>query len=272
MGKILDSILCYKDSLTGSAFETMSVASGDSLSLRFFGPGTSAKLLDTWGANNATLCDFSIRSPLLHDNVRGIRFAHMFNPTASGADGNPQLYLPPTWTQPLVPTDTLIAEVLGTASDDVTFAMSLEYEGPQVPNGRFATVEEVTSRRVNLVGIRVVPVPAASTSTWGAAYAIDTTDNRLKANTDYALLGATADLPVTALKFWGPDTANFACAFPGSWQENKSAGWFYDMAHTYRGAYIPVINSNNKGVTYVAAAQVGGGSSPNIDLLFAQLA
>lgn len=271
MGKILDSILCYKDSLTGGSFEALSVASGDSLSLRWFGEGTKAELLEVWGGNNATKCDFSIRSPLMHDNTRGLRFAHMFNPTQSGADGNPNLYLPPYWKQPLQPTDTLVAEVNGTASDDVTLALMVAYDAPNYPGARLATVEEVSARLRNLVGIRVSPGPAASTSTWGTAEAINADDDRLKANTEYAWLGMTTDLPFTALKLYGPDTANYGIPIPGYRDENVTAGWFYDMARRWSQPLIPIISSNNKGVTQVAAADAGGGTAPLVTLLLAEL-
>lgn len=272
MGVYLDSILTFKDNITGGAFETLSVASGDSLSLRWFGEGTRVTLLEAFGGNNAHLCEFQVRSPLMHDNVHGIRFKYMFNPTESGADGNPQCFLAPYWRQPLVPTDTLIVEVNGTAADDVTFAMTLLYDAPQYTGGRFITAEEAEARLVNLVGISTSPVPAAATSTYGTAEAINTDDNRLKANTDYALLGATSDLPCTAVKVFGPDTGNLACTFPCSWDEKISAGWFYEMSKRFNLPLIPVINSNNASVTQIAAADVGGGTAPTVALQLAQLA
>jgi hypothetical protein len=271
MGRIIDDITGFKDSLTGGAFEALTAADGESFSIRWLGPSTSVKLLEAWGGNNAHKCDFSIRSPLLHDNVRGIRFAHMFNPTESGADGNPQMYLPPYWRQPYEPTDTLIVEANGTASDDVTFSQSLLYETPEDIGGRFERAEVVEARLRNLVGIRVSPAAAASTSTFGASEAIDTDDNRLKANTDYALLGITSDLPFTTLGIYGPDTGNFTVSMPGHWDEKVSAGWFYEMARRWNEPLIPIINSNNKGVTYVKVADAGGGTAPLISLLFAEL-
>ncbi len=271
MGTYIDSVLAFEDGIAGGAFETLAAASGDSLSVRWFEQGTKVSLLEAWGADNVTKCDFSIRSPLMHDNVRGLRFAFMFNPTQSGADGNPNLFLPPYYKQPLNPTDTLIVEVNGTAADDVTFVMMLLYETPTLPGGRFIGVPELAARTVNLLGIRVSPAPPAATSTWGALEAINADDDRMKANTDYALLGLTTDLPFTALKIVGPDTANLGIPIPGYRDQEKSAGWFYDMSRRFAMPLIPVINSNNKGVTNVAAADVGGGTAPLISLLFAEL-
>ena len=271
MGVILDTITAYKDSLTGGAFEALTVASGESSSIRWLGDGTRVHLLEAWGANNATKCEFSIRSPLLHDNTRGIRFEHMFNPTLNVADGNPQVYLPPSFRQEYDPTDTLIIEANGTASDDVTFTQCVRYDSPNIQGGRFITAEECDARNRNLVGIQITPSAAGSTSTYGTAEAIDTDDNRLKANTDYALMGITTDLPFTTLGIFGPDTANFTIPCPGHWDTSKAGGWFYEMAKRWREPLIPVINSNNKGVTFAKVADAGGGSNPKVTLLFVEL-
>lgn len=271
MGVILDDITCFKDNLTGGAFEALAAASGESLAIRWLGANTKVHLLDAWGGNNASKCDFSIRSPLLHDNTRGIRFAHMFNPTMSGADGNPQIYMAPYFRQQYEPTDTLIVEANGTAADDVTFSQLLKYESPEIQGARLITAEEVEMRNRNLVGIQVSPANAGATSTFGTPESIDTDDNRLKANTDYALVGITTDLPFTTLGIFGPDTANFTISMPGHWDAKVSAGWFYEMSKRWQEPLIPVINSNNKGVTFVKAATAGGGGTPLVDLQFVEL-
>jgi hypothetical protein len=272
MGVILDDITCFKDSLSGGSFEALAAADGESLSVRWLESGTTVELLDAWGGNNAHKNDFSIRSPLLHDNVRGIRFAYQFNPTMSGADGNPQMFLSPYWKQPYHPTDTLVVEASGTSGDDVTFTQLLHYTTPADIGGRFASAQEVESRIKNLVGIRVSPAAAASTSTYGTAEAINSDDDRLKANTDYALLGLTTDLPFTTLGIFGPDTGNFTIPIPGHWDSKISAGYFYEMARRWNQALIPVIASNNKTVTYSKLADAGGGTAPLISLQFAELA
>lgn len=272
MGVILDDITAFLDNATGGGgWDALAAASGESLSIRWLGDGTRVSLLDCWGGNNATKCDFSIRSPLLHDNTRGMRFAHMFNPTHSGADGNPQLYMAPYWRQEYEPTDTLVVETLATAADDVTFSQLLKYDSPNVQGARLMSAAEVSARTKNLVGIRVSPAPHATTSTYGTSEAINADDDRLKANTDYALLGMLTDLPYTTLGIFGPDTANFTIPIPGHWDEKVSAGFFYEMSHRFMEPLIPVINSNNKGVTFVKAATAGGGGSPLTVLQFAEL-
>lgn len=272
MGVFLDSVLTFKDNITGGgARDTLAAASGDSLAIRWFEQGTHVTLLDWWAGNNASKCDVFLRSPLMHDNTSGLRAAYSRNPTGGAANGNPQLLLPPAWKQPLVPTDTLISEVLGTAADDVTVCHSLLYQTPTMSGGRFITAEEVDIRTRNLVGIRVSPSPPGATSTWGTSEAINSDDDRLKANTDYALLGLTSDIAFTALKIFGPDTQNLGIPIPGYRNGEVTSGWFYDLSARFHMPLVPVINSNNKGVTNTAVADVGGGTSPLICLLFAEL-
>ena len=270
MGTILDTIHAFKNSLTGGSFEALTAGSGESFAVRWFGDSTRVELLDAWGADSATKCQFSIRSPLLHDNVRGMRFGHMFNPTLSAADGNPQVYLAPYWKQPYQPTDTLIVEANGTAADRVCFTQLLKYDAPARDGARLITAQEVESRFQNLVGILVNPTGAA-TGDFGAVVTLSSSDDRLKANTDYALVGATSDLVFSTARISGPDTANFDVSFPGSWQEDIQAGYFYEMARRWNMALIPVINANNKGNTNISVASVDGATAPNIVLQFVEL-
>lgn len=271
MGTVIDTITCFKDSLTGSAFEALTVASGDSLSLRFLDPNAQIKLLEAWGANNATKCDFSIRSPLLHDNTRGIRFANMFNPTLSGADGNPQLYMGDYESQSYRPSDTLIVEALGAASDDVTFTQLVWYSGPAVPQANLISYQEVLNRSVNLLGNRISPVAATSTSTYGAAKAVSADDDRFKANTEYALIGLTSDIPFTTAVIQGPETANYRLPIPGHWNEKISAAWFMELSRRFNQPMVPVFNANNKSNITISVADVGGGTTPLVSLKWVEL-
>ena len=271
MGVFLDDITAFKNSLTGGAFEALAAATNESLSIRWLGSGTTCELIDAWGADSATKCQFSIRSPLLHDNVRGIRFGHMANPTLSANSGKPQFYLSPYWTQPYDPTDTLTIEANGTAADRVVFSQLLRYEVPGPLGARLLSHTEVQARLRNLVGILVAPTGAA-TGDFGTGVALNSSDDRLKANTDYALIGATSDLMYTTCALFGPDTGNLSVSWPGSWQEDIQAGYFFELSRQLQKPMIPVINSNNKGVTFIKIADAGGAISPNIVLQFAELA
>ena len=267
----LDSIATGLLNATGGGgWDAMAALSGDSLTVKSMEPGSRAFILEAWGGNSVTKCDFSIRSPRLHDSTRGIRLAHMFNPTLSGSDGNPQLYLPGIAKQELHSTDTLVVETLATANDDLNFIMAVYYEGLGGISSRLITGHDAMARQKNLVGIRVSPTAGASNA-YGTAEAIDTDDNRLKADTDYALLGYLTDLPFTSLGIKGPDTGNLRVAGPGHWNEQITSGWFVDLSTRHNIPLVPVINSNNKSVTFCDAVDAVTNVAPLITLLFAEL-
>lgn len=271
MGVAIDTITTFKDNLTGGAFETLSVGSGDSLTLRFLDASADIRLLEWWGGDNATKCEFSIRSPLLHDNVRGIRVSQPFNPTLNVADGNPQLYMAPYDQQVYRPSDTLIVEANGTAADDVTNSQLVFYEGPSVPDSRFITYDEALARQVNKVGIRVNVSAHATTSTYGTAVALNANDDRLKANTWYALIGVLTDLPFTTLTIKGPETGNLRVPIPGHWNQQITAGWFLELSRRFGKRMVPCFNANNKANIFLEVADAGGGSAPLTTVQFLEL-
>jgi len=271
MGAVIDTITAFKDNITGGAFEGLAAASGDSLQLRFLDPNADIRLLELWGGNNANDCDFSIASPLLHDPNIGIRVAHSFDPTLAGVDGNPQLYFSPYEWQKYRPSDTLTVQVNGTAADDVTLTQLVYYEGPDVPVGKFIGYGELMARTRNLVGIFVNAVPHATTSTYGTSRALNADSAILKANTDYALIGCTVQVPCTTVTIRGPETGNFRVPMPGHWDQHQSGGFFLELSRRFNLPLMPVFNANNAGNISVEAATAGGGTTPHVVLKFAEL-
>ena len=270
MGHI-SSIHVFEDALEGGGFESLAVTAEDSLTIRDYGEGAKVTLLDIWSGNNVSKMDVSIRSSLRHDNERGMRWAASFNPTQSGADGNPQVLLPPLWVEEYDRTETLIVEVSGAAADDACVTQSLYYEGGRTPGARMISYEELQSRRGKYVGIRVSPAPPGATSDLGAAEAMTTDDDRLHAGRDYAWLGITTDLPFTTLELNGPDTANMRIPIPGHWDSKFTGTYFADMARRLNRQLIPVIAANNADNTFTRIADVGGGTAPLVCLQLVEL-
>lgn len=260
MPRAVQLINAFKQNITGGAFEALAAGTGDSLSIANYREGTRATIDEVWGADSASVAQFDIRSPRFHDNTRGLRFAHQFNPTLSVADGNPQLYMPNVARQPVEKSDTLIVEVNATAADNVNLGYLVSYEDLPGSAARLASWDEVSPRIVNYVGILVSAV-AGATGDWGASRALNTDDDRLIANTDYAILGYMTRVACTGIAIIGPDTGNYRIGGPGHWDESKTAQWFVDLAQKYREPYIPIINSNNKGVTNVQAFDVSGAAA-----------
>src|SRR5207248_1444653 len=144
------------------------------------------------------------------------------NPTLSGADGDPQMLMGYHVRQPLYPSDTLIVEVNATATNNVGLGTLMYFEGLRGADQRLARWEEIEPRIVNMVGVRVA-VTAGAAGDYGTAVALNASDDRLRANVDYALLGITTQLPVATLTVTGPETSGRKIGLPGHWLQDKAA-------------------------------------------------
>jgi hypothetical protein len=261
----------FKQNITGGgSFEALAAGTGDSLAIANYREGTRAYILEAWGGTSANPGEFSIRSARMHDIQRGLRMAKMFNPTLSGADGDPQLLLPYKARQPVYSSDVPIYEVNGTATDAVGLDTLIYYEDLPGLAQSLATWAEIQARIVNIVGIRV-SVAAGAAGDWGATRAINADDDRLKADTYYAILGAESQLPALSLSLVSPDLSNFRVSLPLHWNQQISSGFFVDIADKYNIAAIPVINANNKANTLLQAADPGGAIATASTLILAEL-
>lgn len=272
MGAAIDTILAFKTSLTGGAFEDLSPGAGDSFAIRSYSQDSAAYLQEVWAADSAHKCQLSIKSPRLHDQVRGILTAFTSHAGGGAAAFNPQTLLPGRLTQRVYSTDALQVQANGTASDVVAALMQIRYENLGGISARLGTWEEVLANMVNEVGILVQPTASGTAGQWGASVALNSVDNRLKANTDYALLGWTTDIAVSAVAIFGTDTGNLKIGAPGFWDLSDGATWFADSSQKYGVPMIPIINANNAGSTSIQIADVVASTAPNVTLIFAQLA
>jgi uncharacterized protein YheU (UPF0270 family) len=271
MGKCLQVVHTFKQNITGGgSFEALAAGTGDSLAVPNFSPGSRSDLLEVWGGNSANACEFGIRSPDFHDNTRGLRMAYMFNPTLSGADGDPQLLLPPRIVQPLYASDVLTVEVNGTNTNNVALDFLAYYENLPGADQRLLGWPEVQARTVDNLGIRV-SVTAGGTGDYGSNRTLNQDDDRLKANTDYAILGASSQLPCGLLAFTAPETSGRRIGLPLHWNEEISGDWFVWLSEKYGIDCIPVVNSNNKGNVIFQAADAAAGVATAATIIMAEL-
>jgi hypothetical protein len=271
MGLCLQVTHTLKQNISGGgSFETLSAATGDTLNIPAFTPGTRAGLVEVWSGNSANACEFDIRSPNFHDNTRGLRMANQFNPTLSGADGDPQLLTGKFTVQPLYPSDTLVVEVNGTATNNVALAYLAYYQDLPGCDMQLKRWTEIEPRIVNTLGIRV-SVTAGGSGDYGTAANFTTSDDRLIANTQYAILGATAQLPCTTLALAGPETSNRFVGLPLSWDNRICADWFVQIGQQYSIPSIPTLSGSNKGQWTIKAADAATGVATAATIQLAEL-
>lgn len=272
MPPALQCVSASKAAITGGAFETLSAAGGDSLTVFAFDSPANCWLLTAWGISSDAAFEFDIRSPRLHDNVRGIRLAGSpLFPGAVTANGC-QILLPRSTRQPFYSADPLVVEVNGTAADDAVLSWLVYYENLKGISANLATYEEIQNRIVNYVGLKVAPTASATPGTFGATVALNSSETRLQADLSYALLGATTTVPFVTCRVKGPDTGNLGVGIPMGGFSEISCQWFIELARAHPGLpLIPIIQANNQGSTNIDIVDGEASTAPTIDLVLAEL-
>lgn len=267
MPPALQVVNFFDQNITGGAFEGLEPGTGDSATFFNVPQGTAAYLGEVWAVDDANPCEISIFASRFHDQSFGIRFNVPDGDLVAPTD-RCVLVSPAGHSQPIFPSDVLTVQVNGTAADNVNCTFILYY--PDLPgiSARLATYDYVRGNTKNLVGIRLTVTTGAGD--WGATVALNSTDNRLHANTDYALLGFTTTLPAAAIGIAGVDTGNLRVGGPALADPNHDAYLFSDLSRTFNQPLIPIINSNNAGATNVQGAHTTSRATV-VDVLLAEL-
>lgn len=247
----------------GAAFTATTAVSGDTFQVRASDPSSKVRLIGIWGVA-ATIAQFRIRSPKLHDNVQGIMFRHDVASTARDK-------ITDQYEQPLFPQDTLIVESSGGAAESDGVGYCTYYDNLAGSDARLATADSIDARVVNLVNVEVDNVAGAAIGTRSTSRALNADFDLLIANTDYALLGYEVDTPGISVGIRGPDTANLRVGGPMTTEVLETRDWFAKLSRKFGIASVPIINSANKGGTLIDNSQVVVGLAAKVTLIMAQL-
>src|SRR5438094_5491778 len=272
MGLALETIVGYHGNLTGSTtFDALTVGTGQTFTVRAFADGSNAYLEDVFAADDDSIFQLSIKSPRMHDNVKGMLFAGTNLSSAVEQVFLPQWLMPGDSIQRLYSTDVLSVTANGTAADVVCAAFNIRYENLGGVAARLYAWDQIKPLIVNKVGILTAPVPGGTAGNWGAGYVLNSGDNRLHADTDYAILGYTLTRTVVAVAFNGIDLGNLMVGGPGGPDSSVTGNWFVEASVKYGIPHIPVIQSNNAGGVTVQIADLLTSGTPNCTVQLAQL-
>lgn len=266
MPPALQTVTFSKVSLTGGAFEAISPISGDSATFFNVPQGSAAYIAECWAVDNLHACEISVTASRFHDQVYGIRSA-VTSGAATAPVNRSQCIQPLGVDQPIFPSDVLSVQANGTAADDVIVTMILYY--PDIPGiaARLASYDYVKSNTKNLVGINTNLTPGDGVL--GTTVALNV-DNRLHANTDYALLGWSSTLAFGSFLIQGVDTGNLRVGGPCLADPAHDAMFFVDLARGLNAPLIPIINSNNAGSVTLGGVGTDVGATV-IDVYLAEL-
>lgn len=201
------------------------------------------KIIAAW-ADNQTAGWFQIAAPTGHDTSRGFR--------AVTSAGDPRNVLTPGLGLPVSAQETLAVQIAGsnTAGDVETVAMLLAYDNLPGIDAKMIKWAELVRRMEKITTIQATLTHAAAGHS--GSELITAESDLLKANRQYAVLGANCSVETCALTLIGPDTGNVRIGVPGNkLAANHGVEFFPHLARAFDAAYIPVINSGNKGSTYL---------------------
>ncbi len=267
MPQALQLVTFSKVSITGTNWEAVSPISGDSATFFNVPQGSLAYLAELWATNNLHACEVSVTASRFHDQTYGIRAA-VTSGAATAPINRAVCVSPIGLDQPIFPSDVLSVQVIGTAADDVIITLLIYYQDLPGISARLATYDYVKNHTKNLVGINTNLTPGDGVA--GTAVALNAADNRLHANTDYALLGFTSSLAFGSLTIAGIDTGNLKVGGPVLGEPDHDATMFVDYAQAYKAPLIPIINSNNAGSTNLIGVGTDVGAC-TVDTLLAEL-
>jgi len=265
LGPAMDTISGFVTA-PSSTFTAWTLGAGDSLAIRNFPDAKRAWLIDEWAFNQVAGA-LRVRSPRMHDNVRGVTF---------NIPGNSQAFplLDQRMPQNLYAQDTLIVEQTGSAvgGQIETGSLLLYYEEIPGVNANLTTWDDVRARGVNLFTQLCTCVSGAGGGYTGGV-AINAASDLWQANTDYALVGYTVDAQCASVCVRGTDTGNLRISGPGNSTIRDSTRWYFRFLSELQGkAMIPVINAANRFNTTVDVVTNQAAGTFNINLSFVQLA
>jgi len=260
MGLALD-VISTRVANSGAAFTATTAAPGDTLTVRNFADTAQSNLINLI-RRGATSGSARVRSPLLHDNVRGIAITSGQTPTIFA--------LPRELSQRLFAQDTLIVEVTGGAAETDLVLLVLYYTDLLGVAARLHMRGDIEGNIDNIKPVTVAVTNSATIGNWTDTV-ITTTEDLLHANTDYAVLGFMTDTAQAFVAVKGQDTGNLRVGGPGTTQVEDTADYFIAQGIYHNIPYIPVINSANKNGTFVSTCDSVASSTANVTLVLAEL-
>ena len=223
----------------GAAFTALTPAPTNSFAVRAINSGRV--LLDDQWAKGGTAGVFRIRSPKMHDFTTGLGFPYQINA--------PRTFLERVPAQPLFQVDTLTCEITGGAAETDVGAFAVWYEDVSGLGAQLATWDEISGRIKNVLTNQVNISAPAALGNWSAGTALNATEDKLHADSIYALLGWESSIGVAAIAVSGADTGNLRIGGPSPVEPIETRDWFIRASQETGRPYIPLIKANNKGST-----------------------
>lgn len=264
MGVCIDTILVdlHNTSTNAATLTNASVTnSGDSLSVRSFDTGAWAKMESLFVQGSGTT-QARILSPRLHDNVTGITFETTESPA--------EFLFPQEVSEPMYSSDTLQIQLSAAASSDSVAAALMYYSNVDGISANVATWAQVKASMLHLKTVEVAVTSSATIGAWTDTV-ITTTENQLKADYTYAVLGFESTVALAAMGVKGPATGNLRICAPGATSTLDITSYFVELSNQQGTPHIPIIKANDRGATNISVAANTASVAAHVYVYLAQL-
>lgn len=266
MGLALDTVLVdLHNTATSAATLTNGTVtnSGDPLQIRAFKDSGVASLENICLQGATPPRRVRVLSPRLHDNVTGLNLTALESPT--------EFLIAAEIFQTMYSADTLTVQLDAAASSDTLAALFIYYSDLPGINANLYTWPQIQNRIIDIKPVEVDCTSSGTIGTW-VDTVITTTDNQLKANYEYAVLGFTESANLTCVALKGPATGNLRIGCPAASPTLRLTDYFVFQSQQGNRPYIPVFNANDRGATYVSVAANTASVTSNVIMICARLA
>ena len=246
----------------GATFTAVTSSTGDSFNPANFNMATPG-FIHSAIRGGATAGALRVISPRLHDAVRPLEFHTDLVQS--------RLVFPQNVGQPVYPADVFTVQLTGGTAETDVAVLTFFYQDMPGIQARLHMWGDISGIIRNLKTVLVAVTTNATIGQWQDTV-ITTTENFLKADTDYAVLGYATDAALTAIGVKGPDTGNLRIADTGTDFTEDTTNMFISNSMYHNLPWIPVIAANNRAGTFVSCVHNVASVAANVVLYLAELA
>lgn len=263
-----------KAGTTGGTFaDSLTANTNDSLTIPNFING-GGRIIYGWGIDSDSVAEGELlltRYESVHDTNHGKRFQVPAITPGGAATVAAHTFIKPPETIPVFPGDTITMTFTSTASDDLAYALMIEYDDLPGTKAAFTDWATVQALRVTSIGLNQLPVASGTAGQWGSTRALNADDTRLSADKYYAILGCTVQTQVTALSLISTTWGGQRIGIPVGALDLDTTNWFVKLSNDRNKPMIPVINANDAGNVLVACMDGEASTSPHVDWAMVEL-
>lgn len=261
MGLAIDTIQGIATN-PGATLTSVTIASGDSANIRSFNPQSTA-FMQFISRQGTTAGAVRIFSPRLHDASRGITIFPGETPTST-------TLFPPQVRQPIYSLDALTIQVSGGTAETDAVAVGFYYNDLPGVAAILKQISDVGPLTVNFKSVEVDVTQGSTAFAW-VDTKVNATEDLLKANKWYAVVGYDTDTVALAVGVKGPETGNLRVCGPGPTLTLSTSDYFARQDLYRPEPFVPVFNSNNRNGFFVSTCQLATGGTTKVSLYVLEL-